>query len=128
MSEHGRADLILALSRQQRIGLGVAIVMVVGWLVYIVGTTRRTAEPGSEIELAPNRKPYLDDEGLEGPKLTKALTWGLVLMGFIAVGLPVAWGQPGQLDLRLHRHPIGLVATRGRHLSETANCRRKQIR
>jgi len=91
MSAHRSADLVLALSRQQRIGLGVAIVMVVGWLVYIVGTTRRTAEPGSEIELAPNRKPYLDDEGLEGPKLTKALTWGLVLMGFIAVGLPVYW-------------------------------------
>jgi mono/diheme cytochrome c family protein len=83
--------VILALSRQQQIGIGVAIVMVVVWLVYVVGTTRRTAEPGSEIDLAPNRRPYLDDEGLEGPQLTKALTWGLVLMGVTAIGLPAYW-------------------------------------
>jgi mono/diheme cytochrome c family protein len=82
---------MLALSRQQQIGIGVAIVMVGAWLVYIVITTRRTAVPGSEIDEAPNRRPYLDDENLEGPKLTKALTWGLVLMGVTAVGLPAYW-------------------------------------
>jgi mono/diheme cytochrome c family protein len=90
MSEHSRT-LVLALSRQQKIGAGVAAVLVLGWLIFIISTTRRTAAPGSEIELAPNRKPYLDDDALEGPKLTKALTWGLVLMGITAIGLPAYW-------------------------------------
>ena len=42
-------------------------VVVVGWLVYAVlnaGSARK--EVGSEIELAANRKPYYDDEILEG--------------------------------------------------------------
>ena len=42
-------------------------IMVVGWIVYAVlnaGAAR--PELGSEIELAANRKPYLDDEELEG--------------------------------------------------------------
>jgi mono/diheme cytochrome c family protein len=82
---------VLALSRQQKIGLGVAIVMIAGWLIFIVATAHRTAAPGSEIELAPNRKPYLDDDALEGRKLTTALHWALVLMGITAIGLPVYW-------------------------------------
>ena len=32
---------------------------------------------GAEIELAPNRKPYFDDEELEGPKLERALVVAL---------------------------------------------------
>jgi mono/diheme cytochrome c family protein len=82
---------VLALSRQQKIGAGVAIVMVAGWLVYIIATARRTAAPGSEIDVAPNRRPGLTDEALEGPRLTRALTWGLVLMGVTAIGLPLYW-------------------------------------
>ena len=39
------------------------------------GAARRSS--GSEIELAPNRKPYLPDEQLEGPKLDRTLTIAL---------------------------------------------------
>ena len=47
-------------------------VVVVGWLVYAAlnaGSARK--EVGSEIELAANRKPYYDDEVLEGRRLER---------------------------------------------------------
>ena len=37
-------------------------------------------EVGAEIELAPNRKPYLDDEELEGPKLERTLIFGVAML------------------------------------------------
>ena len=47
----------------------------VATIVYVLVNVRFAgkAEVGSEIELAANRKPYLDDEELEGPKLDRAL-------------------------------------------------------
>src|SRR5207248_7897349 len=66
-------------------------VAIAGWLVYIFTTTHRSAEPGSEVELAPNRRPYLADDAMEGPRLDKALMWALVFLGILAVGLPLYW-------------------------------------
>lgn len=82
---------VLAVTTQQKIGFAIAIVAIIGWLGYIITTTRRTKEPGSEIELAPNRRPYLADDAMEGPRLDKALTWAMALMGIVAVGLPLYW-------------------------------------
>jgi mono/diheme cytochrome c family protein len=83
--------LVLAVSQQQRIGAAVVVVMVLGWLIYLVSTARRGPEPGSEVELAPNRRPYLDDDALEGPKLDRSLLWALGFLMAIAVALPVYW-------------------------------------
>ena len=83
--------VVLAINTQQKIGLAIAIVAIAGWVVYIFTTTHRTSEPGSEIELAPNRRPYLSDDALEGPRLDKALIWAMVLLGIVAVGLPLYW-------------------------------------
>ena len=60
-----------AINTQQRLGALVVALLVVGWIVYILMQLRRSdaPPPGSEIELAPNRKPYYTDEELEGPKL-----------------------------------------------------------
>ena len=44
----------------------------------------RSPRSGAEIELAPNRKPYYDDEELEGPSLDRALLLGLLLLVVIA--------------------------------------------
>ncbi|HYD10595.1 MAG TPA: cytochrome c, partial [Acidimicrobiales bacterium] len=44
-----------------------------------------------ELELAANRKPYLDDEALEGPRLEKALLWGVLSLMVIGIGLPLYW-------------------------------------
>jgi hypothetical protein len=86
------------ISAQQAIAIIVAIVVVVGWGLYLLTNIKRSrAEVGSEIELAPNRKEYLDDEQLEGPKLERALSWGLISLAIIGVGLPLYWlAEPGR--------------------------------
>jgi mono/diheme cytochrome c family protein len=82
---------LAAISAQQKIGVAVLVIMVVGWLVYLIVAARKTYDPGSEIELAPNRKGYLDDEALEGPRLTKYLWWAFAALAISAVGLPAYW-------------------------------------
>jgi mono/diheme cytochrome c family protein len=67
-------------------------VVVVGWLVYAVlnaGSARK--EVGSEIELAANRKPYYDDEVLEGRRLERVQLLGVLLLVVLVIGLPLYW-------------------------------------
>ena len=46
-----------------------------------------------------NRKPYLADEELEGQKLDRTLTFGLLGLFVVAVGLPLYWlAEPGRQD------------------------------
>src|SRR5438874_1754125 len=79
------------MTQQQKIGIGIALVMVVGGFIYLVSSIRRGPGIGAEREIAPNRKPYLNDDQLEGPKLDKSLTWAMVTLGILAVGLPAYW-------------------------------------
>ena len=63
-----------------------------GWVVYAFLNIRQSRdELGSEMELAANRKPYYDDETLEGPRLTRVLGIGVVLLVVITVALPLYW-------------------------------------
>lgn len=63
-----------------------------GWVVYAFLNVRQSRdELGSEQELAANRKPYYDDETLEGPRLTRVLGIGVVLLVVIVIGLPLYW-------------------------------------
>ncbi|HEX4981668.1 MAG TPA: c-type cytochrome, partial [Ilumatobacteraceae bacterium] len=67
-------------------------IMVVGWIVYAAlnaGAARR--ELGSELEIAANRKPYLDDEELEGRRLELVMLVSLVMLVIIVIGLPLYW-------------------------------------
>jgi mono/diheme cytochrome c family protein len=83
---------VLAASTVTTVGAVIVVVLVLGVVVYAVANFfSGSDEVGSEIELAPNRKPYLDDEQLEGPKLTRTLRWALVMLLIIAVGLPLYW-------------------------------------
>jgi mono/diheme cytochrome c family protein len=91
--------LILAATAQQKIGVGVAIATVVVAFLYLAAHLRRRESPpvGAEIELAPNRKPYLSDEQMEGKKLEKSQLFALVMLIIIALGLPVYWlREPGR--------------------------------
>ena len=64
----------------------------VGWIVYFVlNKSSARAELGSEIELAPNRKPYYDDETLEGPRLERMQMLGVLLLAVSVIGLPLYW-------------------------------------
>jgi mono/diheme cytochrome c family protein len=82
---------LLAVSSQQRIGLAVVLVMLVGWVIYLLSASKRTYEPGVELTSAPNRKVYYDDEGMEGKRLTKYLWWAFGTLAISAVALPVYW-------------------------------------
>ena len=86
---------LLALTNQQKLGVGTVALLVLGWAVYLFAHLRKedTPPPGAELELAPNRRPYFDDEALEGSRLDRALLGGLVLMVVTAVGLPLYWAR-----------------------------------
>ena len=77
--------------------LGLSLVIAI---VYAFVNIRQSkAEVGSEIELAPNRKPYLSDDELEGKKLDRTLTFGLIGLFIVGLGLPLYWlAEPGRQD------------------------------
>lgn len=67
-------------------------VVFVGWVTYFFlnkGSAR--AELGSEVEMAPNRKAYYDDETLEGPRLERMQVLGVLLLLTVVIGLPMYW-------------------------------------
>ena len=74
------------------IAILISIAVVVGWIVYSVfNWSAGRAEIGSEIELAANRKPYYEDEVLEGKRLERVQFLGVILLATITIGLPVYW-------------------------------------
>ena len=74
------------------------VVAIAGWALYAFFNIRSSrAEIGSEIELAANRKPYYDDEVLEGKKLERTQLLGLAFLAVITVTLPLYWIlEPGR--------------------------------
>jgi mono/diheme cytochrome c family protein len=93
------SQIVLA-SIYRNIGFLVAILVTLGLLVYLLLQSRvAKAEIGSEVELAPNRVEYHEDEVLEGPVLNRNLFLGLGLIAVVAVALPLYWLQePSQLE------------------------------
>jgi mono/diheme cytochrome c family protein len=92
MSVLSMSTTVLAASTVTTIGATIVVLIVLGLLVYVwVNVREGRDEVGSEIELAPNRKPYYDDEELETRVLNRTLRWALVLTVVIAVGLPLYW-------------------------------------
>ncbi len=68
------------------------VIITVGYIVYYVLNNRSARdELGSEIELAPNRKPYYDDDTLETKRLDRVLGIGVALLAITVVALPVYW-------------------------------------
>ena len=72
--------------------------IVVAWVLYAAFNIRGSRrELGSEVELAANRKPYYDDEILEGKKLERTQLLGLAFLAVITVSLPLYWVlEPGR--------------------------------
>ncbi|HMG41265.1 MAG TPA: c-type cytochrome [Acidimicrobiales bacterium] len=91
---------VLAASTVQAVGAVIAVLTTIGFVAYVIANLRAGRdEVGSEIELAPNRKPYYDDEQLETTKLNRTLASGVVLLGIVAVGLPLYWlAEPGRQE------------------------------
>ena len=94
------SSAVLAASTVKSVGAVIAVLVGIGFVVYVAINIRAgRAEVASEIELAPNRKPYFDDEEMEGRKLERSLSAGLLLLGVVAIGLPLYWlNEPGRQD------------------------------
>jgi mono/diheme cytochrome c family protein len=92
--------MIFATSTARAVGLVILAIVVVGVLAYFVfNMASGKKEVGSEIELAPNRKPYYPDEVLETKKLDRSLTMALLTLGLIGVTLPLYWlAEPGRQE------------------------------
>ena len=93
-------QIVLA-STQKTIGLIIVVLLMAAFAIAILVNMRKgRAEVGSEIELAANRKPYMDDEELETKKLDRTLGLGLVALAVIGIALPLYWlAEPGrQMD------------------------------
>lgn len=82
------------------IGITVAALVLVAFVALFIRNIRVSRpELGSEIELAPNRKPYMSDEELEGTKLDHSLSFALVMLVILAIALPFYWlAEPGRQD------------------------------
>ena len=68
----------------------ILLVAVLGWIVYGLANIRSSKrEIGSEIKLAANRKPYYDDERLEGEKIERTQFIGLAFLAVVTISTPV---------------------------------------
>ena len=78
----------------------ILISAVVGWMLYgIFNIKKSRAEIGSEIKLAANRKPYYDDEILEGKKIERTQLIGILFLAIITLALPAYWIlEPGRQE------------------------------
>ena len=84
--------MILEASTQRTIGLVLAVFVMVGLVVYVLFSFRiGKRELGSEIELAANRTPHVDDFELETRVLDRSLAWSLVTLAAISLVLPMYW-------------------------------------
>jgi hypothetical protein len=113
---------VLAATVQQTFGLVIAWIAIVAAIVYFFTNVRKARrEVGAETVLAPNRKPYFEDDELEGPRLDRFLTYALVLLGVTAVALPLYWlAEPGRQEDATKRFEA-IFASRGEELFNT-NC------
>lgn len=80
------------------VGWTLFIFITIGWVTYFfLSKAAARRELGSEIEVAPNRKAYYDDETLEGPRLERMQFLGVLLLITIVIGLPLYWVlEPGR--------------------------------
>ena len=78
----------------------ILLASVVGWIIYGISNVRSgRAEIGSEQQLAANRRPYYDDEDLEGKRLERVQLLGLVFLAILTVALPLYWVlEPGRQE------------------------------
>jgi mono/diheme cytochrome c family protein len=118
---------VLAASTVTTIGAVIVVLIVLGLLVYLwVNLREGRAEVGSEIELAPNRKPYYGDDELETTVLNRTLRWALVLLVVIAVALPLYWLNEPSRQSGAEENFLTTFEARGEQLyvegSQCQNC------
>ena len=115
---------VLAASTVTVVGAVIAAIILIGFVIYvIVNVNTGRAEAGSEIELAPNRKPYLDDEQLETSKLDRTLRWALIALIIVGVGLPLYWlNEPSRLSGAVEGFQRKFISRGERTYTEGSQC------
>ena len=79
-------------STSESIAWIVLLASLAGWAVYGISNVRGgRKDAGSEQFLAANRKPYYDDEVLEGRRLERVQLLGLAFLAVLTVALPLYW-------------------------------------
>ncbi len=103
---------ILIAADFRAIGLTVFSILMLAFIaLWIRNMFAARDELGSEIEVAPNRKQYLSDEELEGPKLDLSLSFALVVLGLVAVALPFYWlAEPGRQDGAVQAYETNFIS------------------
>jgi mono/diheme cytochrome c family protein len=83
---------------QQHLAVAFVVALVLGWAIFLLLSVKKGPDQvGDEAALAPNRRPYLDDDGLEGPRLEKAQRAAVALLLVVVFGLPMYWlREPGR--------------------------------
>lgn len=118
------SSLLLAASTVQSVGLVIALALVVGFVVYAAFNIKAGRdEVGSEIELAANLKPYLDDDELETTKLDRTLTFGLLTLAIVGIGLPAYWlAEPGRIDGAIEEYDRVFITRGEEQYTEGSGC------
>ncbi len=90
--------MFLAMSTQQGIAIGLLVVFLLAWLVYLLLENQASPQVRAEEFLrASNRAEPPSDEVFEGPRLDSFLQIALVGMTILSVGLPLYWVlEPGR--------------------------------
>jgi mono/diheme cytochrome c family protein len=91
---------VLAATTQQSVALAIFAIVLVGWVLWIISTTRRgRPEVGAELEVAPNRREPASDEEMEGARMERTMMFSLGCLVIIAIGLPLYWlAEPGRQE------------------------------
>ena len=95
-------------------------VTVVGFIVFYIfnrGAARK--ELGAEQQTAPNRKPYFDDETLEGKRLERYQIVAVLLLIVLVIGLPLYWILEPDRQAGAVEHRDSRFVTWGSQLFET---------
>jgi mono/diheme cytochrome c family protein len=85
-------------STQQHLAVAFVVALVLGWGIFLLLSVKKGPDQvGDEAALAPNRRPYLDDDGLEGRRLENAQRAAIAMLLIVVFGLPMYWlREPGR--------------------------------
>ncbi len=91
------SPVVLA-ATQQKLAAAFVVTLVLGWAVFLFISIRKSGEaPGDEASTAPNRRPYFDDEAMEGRRLEGAQKAAVAMLLIVVFGMPIYWlKEPGR--------------------------------
>jgi cytochrome c553 len=115
---------VLAASTVTVVGAVIASIILIGFVIYVISNVHGgRPEAGSEMELAPNRKPYYDDDELETNKLNRTLRWALIALIIVGVGLPLYWlNEPSRQSGAVEGFQRKFVSRGERTYTEGSQC------